>query len=185
MSTVISMLDVGVGRERRDLACSGFSTSTVGSSDEVARAQHALRPTGARAASSAPRACRRSRTSFRFSTMSVTSSMHARDRRELVQHAARSCTDVIAAPWSDDSSTRRSALPSVVPKPRSSGSHAKLPVGRRRGSSSTSSARGRISSRQFFGDRVRLHVVPLLRLHWPARCANVATRASSASRARR
>ena len=34
---------------------------------------------------------------------------------------------VIAAPWSDDSSTRRSELPSVVPKPRSSGSQENLP----------------------------------------------------------
>ena len=32
------------------------------------------------------------------------------------------CTVVMAAPCSDDSSTRRSALPSVMPKPRSSGS---------------------------------------------------------------
>ena len=34
---------------------------------------------------------------------------------------------VIAEPWSDESSTRRSALPSVMPKPRSSGSQAKRP----------------------------------------------------------
>ena len=32
------------------------------------------------------------------------------------------CTVVMAAPCSEDSSTRRSALPSVMPKPRSSGS---------------------------------------------------------------
>ena len=32
------------------------------------------------------------------------------------------CTAVTAAPRSDDNSTRRSALPSVRPKPRSSGS---------------------------------------------------------------
>ena len=32
-------------------------------------------------------------------------------------------TAVIAAPCSDDSSTRRSAFPSVTPKPLSSGSH--------------------------------------------------------------
>ena len=32
------------------------------------------------------------------------------------------CTDCTAAPCSEDSSTRRSALPSVTPKPRSSGS---------------------------------------------------------------
>src|SRR5690606_29185213 len=34
--------------------------------------------------------------------------------------------EVIAAPWSDESSTRRSALPSVRPKPRSSGSATKV-----------------------------------------------------------
>ncbi len=36
-------------------------------------------------------------------------------------------TEVIAAPWSDESSTRRSELPRVVPKPRSSGSATNLP----------------------------------------------------------
>ena len=36
-------------------------------------------------------------------------------------------TAVIAAPWSDDRSTRRRLLPSVVPKPRSSGSQVNLP----------------------------------------------------------
>jgi hypothetical protein len=36
-------------------------------------------------------------------------------------------TAVIAAPCSDESSTRRKALPSVSPKPRSSGSHTNLP----------------------------------------------------------
>ena len=34
---------------------------------------------------------------------------------------------VIAAPCSDDSKIRRSATPSVVPKPRSSGSQLNLP----------------------------------------------------------
>jgi hypothetical protein len=32
------------------------------------------------------------------------------------------CTDCTAAPCSDDNRMRRSALPSVTPKPRSSGS---------------------------------------------------------------
>jgi len=36
-------------------------------------------------------------------------------------------TLVMAAPWSEFSSTRRSALPSVIPKPRSSGSATNLP----------------------------------------------------------
>ena len=36
-------------------------------------------------------------------------------------------TAVMAAPWSDESSTRRSELPSVMPKPRSSGSQVNFP----------------------------------------------------------
>ena len=36
-------------------------------------------------------------------------------------------TAVIAAPCSEDRSTRRSELPSVMPKPRSSGSQVNLP----------------------------------------------------------
>jgi hypothetical protein len=35
-------------------------------------------------------------------------------------------TEVMAAPWSELRSTRRSELPSVVPKPRSSGSATNL-----------------------------------------------------------
>ena len=34
---------------------------------------------------------------------------------------------VMAAPWSEESSTRRSELPTVMPKPRSSGSQVNLP----------------------------------------------------------
>ena len=58
--------------------------------------------------------------------MSVTSSTTSGMRGELVQRAVDR-TAVIAAPWSDESSTRRSELPSVMPKPRSSGSHVNLP----------------------------------------------------------
>ncbi len=50
----------------------------------------------------------------------------AGDRRELVQHAVDAQRRDRGA-LSDDSSTRRSALPSVTPKPRSSGSHQKRP----------------------------------------------------------
>ena len=58
-------------------------------------------------------------------------------------------TETIAAPWSEDSSTRRSALPSVRPKPRSSGSATS--VAWRWGSlpGRTSSCVGLISSDQF------------------------------------
>src|SRR6476469_10075407 len=59
--------------------------------------------------------------------------------------------DVIAAPWSELSSTRRSELPSVMPKPRSSGSATN--TARRRLSPPAarfSSAFGFFSSCQFF-----------------------------------
>ena len=68
-----------------------------------------------------PSACMRSAICFTLSTMSVTSS-----RTPAIEE--NSCStpsiwiEVTAAPCSDDSSTRRSALPSVRPKPRSSGS---------------------------------------------------------------
>ena len=63
----------------------------------------------------------RSAICFTLSTMSVTSS-----RTPWMEE--NSCStpsiwiEVTAAPCSDDSSTRRSELPSVRPKPRSSGS---------------------------------------------------------------
>ena len=59
--------------------------------------------------------------SLMLSTMSVTSS-----RTPAIEENSCStpsmCTDCTAAPCSDDSRMRRSALPSVWPKPRSSGS---------------------------------------------------------------
>jgi hypothetical protein len=59
--------------------------------------------------------------SLMFRIMSVTSS-----RTPLIEENSCSTpsiwTALTAAPWSDDRSTRRSALPSVRPKPRSSGS---------------------------------------------------------------
>ena len=60
------------------------------------------------------------------------------------------CAAVIAAPCSEDSSTRRSALPSVTPKPRSSGSATIVASRSGRCPGSTSSLGGLISSCQFF-----------------------------------
>ena len=57
---------------------------------------------------------------------------------------------VIAAPWSDDSRTRRSALPSVMPKPRSSGSATIVALAVGSAPGSTSSWFGLMSSCQFF-----------------------------------
>jgi hypothetical protein len=60
-------------------------------------------------------------TPLRFRTMSVTSSRTPATLENSCSTLSI-CTLVMAAPCSDDSSTRRSALPSVRPKPRSSGS---------------------------------------------------------------
>ena len=67
-----------------------------------------------------------SSTSLRFSTMSVTSSTTS----GMVVNSCSAVsifTAVIAVPCSDDSRMRRRLLPSVVPKPRSSGSQVNLP----------------------------------------------------------
>ena len=61
------------------------------------------------------------RTCFRLRMISV----HVLDHARRVENSCSTpsiCTAVTAAPCSDDSSTRRSAFPSVRPKPRSSGS---------------------------------------------------------------
>src|SRR3954469_4204633 len=87
--------------------------------------------------------------SLMFSTMSVTSS-----RTPAIEENSCStpsmCTDCTAAPCSEDNRMRRSALPSVWPKPRSSGSATN--VAKRLGSvpGVTWSLFGRISSCQFF-----------------------------------
>src|ERR1700681_1283877 len=67
------------------------------------------------------RACMRSATDFRFSRMSTTSSCTP---SMLVYSCSTPSisTSVMAAPGIEDSSTRRSALPSVWPNPRSNGS---------------------------------------------------------------
>src|SRR3954452_13691195 len=70
---------------------------------------------------SAASECIRATISFRLRTMSVTSSLTP----EMVENSCATPsirTLVTAAPASDDSSTRRSELPNVSPKPRSSGS---------------------------------------------------------------
>src|SRR3954452_24179100 len=88
-----------------------------------------------------------SSTSLRFSTMSVTSSTTS-GMVVISCSAVSILTAVIAVPWSDDSRMRRRLLPSVVPKPRSSGSQVNLPYVSVSDSGSTSSLRGRIRSRQ-------------------------------------
>src|SRR5438270_792193 len=87
--------------------------------------------------------------SLMLSTMSVTSS-----RTPAIEENSCStpsiCTDCTAAPCSEDNRMRRSALPRVWPKPRSSGSATR--VAKRLGSvpGVTWSLFGRISSCQFF-----------------------------------
>ena len=60
------------------------------------------------------------------------------------------CTDCTAAPCSDDSRMRRSALPSVTPKPRSSGSATSVATRFGSAPTATCSLFGLISSCQFF-----------------------------------
>src|SRR3954469_17300681 len=87
--------------------------------------------------------------SLMFSTMSVTSS-----RTPAIEENSCStpsmCTDCTAAPCSDDSRMRRSALPSVWPKPRSSGSATTVANRVASVPGVTCSLFGRISSCQFF-----------------------------------
>ena len=90
----------------------------------------------------------RNETPFRFKTMSVTSSRTpATDENSC--NTLSICTEVIAAPCRLLINTRRKALPSVRPKPRSSGSATTVPW--RNGSlpGFTSSCAGLMSSAQF------------------------------------
>src|ERR1700744_2535862 len=87
--------------------------------------------------------------SFTFSTMSVTSS-RAPAIGETSGSTPSMCTDCTAAPCSDDSRIRRSALPSVWPKPRSSGSATRVAKRVASDPGVTWSLFGRINSCQFF-----------------------------------
>src|SRR4029077_12500699 len=60
------------------------------------------------------------------------------------------CSEVTAAPWSEDNSTRRSALPRVRPKPRSSGSATTVATRLASPPGSTESCLGLIRVCQFF-----------------------------------
>ena len=96
-----------------------------------------------------PSPCMRSANCLTFSTMSVTSS---RTPGMLLNSCSTPsiCRAVTAAPCNEDSRMRRSALPSVMPKPRSSGSA--MMVATRDGSlpGSTSIFSGLIRDCQFF-----------------------------------
>src|SRR5579871_6909616 len=87
--------------------------------------------------------------SLMLSTMSVTSS-----RTPAIEENSCStpsmCTDCTAAPCSEESRMRRSALPSVWPKPRSSGSATSVAKRVASWPAVTWSLFGRISSCQFF-----------------------------------
>src|SRR5450432_3730763 len=87
--------------------------------------------------------------SLMLSTMSVTSS-----RTPAIEENSCStpsmCTDCTAAPCSDDNRMRRSALPSVWPKPRSSGSATRVAKRLESLPGVIWSLLGRISSCQFF-----------------------------------
>src|SRR5499427_1279051 len=87
--------------------------------------------------------------SLMFSTMSVTSS-----RTPAIEENSCStpsiCTDCTAAPCSEDNRMRRNALPSVTPKPRSSGSATTVATRAASPPTDTWSLFGLISSCQFF-----------------------------------
>ena len=74
------------------------------------------------------------------------------------------CTLVIAPPCSDDISTRRSALPSVSPKPRSSGSATTVATRDASAPERMSSCCGLMSSAQF------LWIMRLPPFQFPAPC---------------
>src|SRR5271165_2115135 len=94
-----------------------------------------------------PSPCMRSASCLMFSTMSVTSSRTP--GIELNSCSTPSiCTAVTAAPCSDDSRMRRMALPSVMPKPRSSGSATMVATFDGSAPGSTSSLSGLISDCQ-------------------------------------
>src|ERR1700744_3088788 len=97
----------------------------------------------------APSPCILIERSLMFSTMSVTSS-----RTPAIEENSCStpsmCTDCTAAPCSEDNRMRRSALPSVWPKPRSSGSATSVAKRVASVPAVTCSLFGRISSCQFF-----------------------------------
>ena len=91
----------------------------------------------------------RSAICFTLRTMSVTSSRTpASDENSCSTPSIR--IEVTAAPWSDESRTRRSELPSVRPKPRSSGSATKVALRRLSPAAFFSRALGFFISCQFF-----------------------------------
>ena len=94
-----------------------------------------------------PSPCMRSASCLMLSTMSVTSS---RTPGMLLNSCSTPsiCTAVTAAPCSDDSRMRRIALPSVMPKPRSSGSATMVATRDGSAPGSTSSFSGLISDCQ-------------------------------------
>src|SRR5580704_6102922 len=127
--------------------------------------------------------------SLMLSTMSVTSS-----RTPAIEENSCStpsmCTDCTAAPCSEDSRMRRSALPSVWPKPRSSGSATRVAKRFASVPAVTCSLFGRISSCQFFwivtvSPRGQLNChLALWAADQPAACAKQKTREAARPPAR-
>ncbi len=102
------------------ITSSGFTTS-MSWSVWMSPAVTGPGPFLCRRSSALSRECMRSATVFRFSRMSTTSSCTP----SILVYSWSTpsiSTSVMALPGIDDSSTRRSALPSVWPKPRSNGS---------------------------------------------------------------
>src|SRR3954470_191113 len=96
-----------------------------------------------------PSPCILTAMSLMLRTMSVTSS-RTPGIEENSCSTPSMCTDCTAAPCNEERSTRRSALPKVTPKPRSSGSATTVATRFASPPAATWSFSGRISSCQFF-----------------------------------
>src|SRR5207248_4975104 len=147
MSTVSSMLSVAPS-SRWQIKRSGLVTS-MSPLTAIMPAVTSAGPVALRCSLLGPSPSILSAICFTLRTMSVTSS-RTPVRLENSCSTPSILIEVTAAPWSEERSTRRSELPSVMPKPRSRGSATDTP--RRRLSPPTffSSALGFFSSCQFF-----------------------------------
>src|SRR5690606_9784734 len=130
------------------MCCSGLRISSSGPAWMSAAVTSRSPLTSMRALASLALSWRRKRTSFKLSTTSVTSSTTP----GIVENSwsvLSKRTEVIAAPRSDERRMRRRELPSVVPKPRSSGSISSFAYLGVSPFSSISTFCGRVRSRQF------------------------------------
>src|SRR6266567_4517876 len=147
MSTVSSMLSVAPS-SRWQIRRSGLVTS-MSPLTAIMPAVTSAGPVALRCSLLGPSPSILSAICFTLRTMSVTSS-RTPVRLENSCSTPSILIEVTAAPWSEERSTRRSELPSVMPKPRSKGSATNTPRRRLSPPGFFSSALGFFSSCQFF-----------------------------------